>query len=281
MSANRSVQAAQRRRAGPTNDAPIPGRGPQPSINSSQMFSSQAQSQSMSQKSNTSQNLGNQQKTEGLSSVSKMTIPQAITLITLRLGILETKIPTLLESRNNIQIEGHEDMVLVDNNVIQNMSSRLESLEKRSTTSAGTSASGPEINLLKQQFETLKQSIVQSKSATATLVKDNKDLKVQVDNLNRELNETKELLNALQNLTMDNSQKILDMSINMGNDSLNDLDSSMLDNNMLDNNMLDNNMLDNLDKNMIYNEVIGHMENVDISQLHSESNMNELIQTAK
>ena len=37
MSANRSVQAAQRRRAGPPEPA-APGRGPQPSINSSQMF---------------------------------------------------------------------------------------------------------------------------------------------------------------------------------------------------------------------------------------------------
>ena len=37
MSANRSVQAAQRRRAGPPEPA-TPGRGPQPSINSSQMF---------------------------------------------------------------------------------------------------------------------------------------------------------------------------------------------------------------------------------------------------
>ena len=43
MSANRSVQAAQRRRAGPTNSEPgIPGRGPQPSINSAQMFANQA-----------------------------------------------------------------------------------------------------------------------------------------------------------------------------------------------------------------------------------------------
>lgn len=43
MSANRSVQAAQRRRAGPTNAEPaIPGRGPQPSINSAQMFANQS-----------------------------------------------------------------------------------------------------------------------------------------------------------------------------------------------------------------------------------------------
>jgi hypothetical protein len=42
MSSNRSVQAAQRRRAGPTSEPGIPGRGPQPSINSAQMFANQA-----------------------------------------------------------------------------------------------------------------------------------------------------------------------------------------------------------------------------------------------
>jgi hypothetical protein len=36
-----------------------------------------------------------------------------------------------------------------------------------------------------------------------------------MDNLKKELTETKELLAALQNLTMDNSQKILDLT--MGN----------------------------------------------------------------
>jgi hypothetical protein len=38
---------------------------------------------------------------------------------------------------------------------------------------------------------------------------------MQVDNLKKELSETKELLNELQNMTMDNSQKIMDFS--MGN----------------------------------------------------------------
>ena len=41
MSANRSVQAAQRRQT-KTPDPPPPGRGPQPSISSSQMFAAGA-----------------------------------------------------------------------------------------------------------------------------------------------------------------------------------------------------------------------------------------------
>ena len=44
MSQNRAVQAAQRRRAGGPEPA-APGRGPQPSINSSQLFSQGQQGQ--------------------------------------------------------------------------------------------------------------------------------------------------------------------------------------------------------------------------------------------
>jgi hypothetical protein len=156
---------------------------------------------------------------DSLSSVSKMTIAQAITLITLRLGAVETKLINFSglqeggPQQQSVPMDG-QDMVLIDKNVLQSITSRLESLEKRSGSSAG-SASGPEMNLLKQQFETVKQTVVQTKSATTTFVKESKDLKFQVDALKNELSETKELLTALQNLTMDNAQKIMDISANM------------------------------------------------------------------
>lgn len=218
MSANRSVLAAQRRRAGPTNTEPgIPGRGPQPSINSSQMFANQGRQQPGLKQQQQQQ----QTKSEGLSSVSKMTFPQAITLITLRLGAVESKLISMQENglTNNMQMEGQENMVLIDKNIIQSITSRLESLEKRSSTSSG-SASGPEMNLLKQQVETVKQAVIKSNSATSNLAKENKDVKTQIDNLKGELSETKELLQAIQNLTMDNSQKLLNLSMNMSNDEL-------------------------------------------------------------
>jgi hypothetical protein len=227
MSANRSVQAAQRRRAGPTSEPGIPGRGPQPSINSAQLFSNQArtgqgpnmpigrlagQQAEMQQK----QQMQQRPSADSLSSVSKMTIAQAITLITLRLGAVETKLINFSglqeggPQQQSVPMDG-QDMVLIDKNVLQSITSRLESLEKRSGSVAG-SASGPEMNLLKQQFETVKQAVVQTKTATTTVIKESKDLKVQVDALKNELTETKELLNALQNLTMDNTQKIMDLS---------------------------------------------------------------------
>ncbi len=215
MSANRSVQAAQRRRAGPP-EPQMPGRaGPQPSINSSQMFSGQSQSQSQGQ--GRSQNTQVQrsvsqsssgQKGDGINSINKMTVTQAIMLITLRLGAIEKKMMSENMSTMNtsISLEGQENMVLIERAVIESITNRLESLERRSTSTG----SSPELALIKQQMETFRQSIVQTKG---TVSKENKELKIQMDTLKQELTETKELLSALQNLTMDNSQKILAFSL--------------------------------------------------------------------
>jgi len=106
MSVNRSVQAAQRRRAGPTN-APEPPRGPATSINSAQMFASQARagngpnipqgrlaaqqaSRNYAQPPQMQSQMQSQQMQQSQDNAfSKMTIAQAITLITLRLGKVE------------------------------------------------------------------------------------------------------------------------------------------------------------------------------------------------
>ena len=215
MSANRSVQAAQRRRAGPTNAEPaIPGRGPQPSINSSKLFNGQPQPQTQQQQQRPGLKQP-QQQPDSLSSINKMTIAQAITLITLRLGSVETKLMNLnnggIGTTTAFQMDGQENMVIIDTSVVESISSRLESLEMRSSTSTSGSASGPEMGLLKQQVETIKQAVMKTNAATTGLVKENKVLKTQVENLKVELSETKELLLALQSLTMDNSQKLLGM----------------------------------------------------------------------
>jgi hypothetical protein len=195
MSSNRSVQAAQRRRAGPT-DTGVPRKSPQPSINSSQMFSGQPQGRLQQQQPQ------KQEQPEKLSTVSKMTIPQAITLITLRLGTIESKLINMPEM-HGINSNSND----VDSEMMQTLMLRLESLEKRSGTGIT-----PELNLLKQQFETIKQTVVQTKSSSTTLIKENVLLKSQIENLRKELVETKELLGTLQNLTMHNSQQLLDLS---------------------------------------------------------------------
>ena len=229
MSANRSVQAAQRRQT-KTADPPMPGRGPQPSINSSQMFAAGQQQQRMgpgsgqvsgrlagqnaalAQKQMMDQQQQQQQQQQmqqpgassGLGGINKMTLPQAITLITLRLGKVETQLYNNLSSgagSNAGSMDQDEDHILVDKQVIQSLISRIEALEKKPATSIGGSAN-QDISLLKQQFDTIKPIVVQSKTT-------NNVLKQQIEGLKTELAETKELITALQNLTMDNSNKIL------------------------------------------------------------------------
>jgi len=228
MSVNRSVQAAQRRRAGPPEPTQM-RNGPSTSINSAQLFANQAKpgngpsipvSKMGGQQSNMSRQQYEQQNASMAQSqaqaFSKMTVPQAITLITLRLGKVESMLQNQTLNLNSMTMEGDEngaDMVQIDSNVLESIMSRLEALEKRSSNS-----SGPELTLLKQQVETFKPILTQTKNSTTTIVKEHKDIKSQMDTIRSELEETKELVIALQNLTMDNSQKLL--AISMSSDQL-------------------------------------------------------------
>jgi hypothetical protein len=129
---------------------------------------------------------------------------------------------------------------MVDKNVIQSLLTRIDALEKRPETSSSGSLSqdaSMSLSLVKQQFETIKPVVVQSKNALAAL-------KQQFEQTKTELAETKELLAALQNLTMDNSQKIMalnsvflegqgelndDQLLNDNDDEANDLEDELVD----------------------------------------------------
>jgi predicted nucleic acid-binding Zn-ribbon protein len=165
---------------------------------------------------------------EGLAGISKMTLAQAITLITLRLGKVETQMHHMHHDHDSISnsnmsfasgegAEGMENMVMVDKTLMDSIMSRLESLEKRSPTA--TSGSGADLTLLKQQFDAIKPSIAQNTKIATALTKEQKDHKQQMDALKTELLETKTLLNAIQTLSVDNSQKIFQlMSGEVGNE---------------------------------------------------------------
>ena len=222
MSTSRSVQAAQRRRSGPP-EPQAPGRSiPQPSINSAQMFASQARGgpgpnippgRLAGQQATLQQQQMQQQQQQSIGNINKMTIPQAITLITLRLGSLESKMIELDNTSTGMShVEGHENMILVDAEVIHSITSRLNDLENRPTTTT-TSSSLPSADtvLLKQQVDSIKLAVTQQKAA---IIKENKELKNQIETLKKELEATKEVLVLLQNITMDNSQKIMNFSLN-------------------------------------------------------------------
>jgi hypothetical protein len=172
--------------------------------------------QQMQQQHQQQQQQDPQQPAAGIAGISKMTLAQAITLITLRLGKVETQLHEIGHQQmgmdmgmgmnnNGLMDENGENMALVDKGLIDSIMSRLESLEKRSPS---TGTSSPDVALLKQQFDGIKMSFAQSTKVSVTLTKEQKENKQQIDTLKSELSETKELLNALQTLTMDNSQKI-------------------------------------------------------------------------
>jgi hypothetical protein len=238
MSANRSVQSAQRRRAGPP-EPQAPGRGgPQPSINSAQMFANQAragpgpnlppgrlaaQQMNMQQMNMQQEQMYNQGPPNvGVASINKMTIPQAITLVTLRLGALETKmmnleahLPQILAGGDNIN-----GMDFAENGIIQSLMERVDNIEKslengdnNQTDNAIASINPTELIAIKNQLETIKQSIIQFKGISATLANDNKGLKAQIEKLRQELGEYKQLLNMLQTTSLENSQKILEFEL--------------------------------------------------------------------
>jgi hypothetical protein len=228
MSQNRAVQAAQRRRAGGPEPAP-PGRGPQPSINSSQMFAQGQQGQGQIRP-GTSGRLAGQQaqlqqqqmqqqmhqqmqepKDQGLASVNRMTLAQAITLITLRLGKVETHL--------HEQDQSHFANPGLDSGIIDVIMSRLEALETQSqsqvsnasvsssvSNSVSNSVTTLEVSTMKQNIDLLKTAIAQSKSTIVGLTNEHRTLKSEVESLKSELA-------ALQGLAMENNQQIMKLSL--------------------------------------------------------------------
>lgn len=240
MSANRSVQAAQRRRAAPSNEQGMSGRGPQPSINSAQMFANQVRpgpgpnippgrlAGQQAVKQQQQQYSQPAQPNDKLSSVSKMTISQAITLITLRLGAIESKLLNTATDSGSIDID-----------FFQSILSRLNDLEKDKSTNPNSSStlvssnSNSDLTLLTQQLELVKQSVTQIKNSTITLVKENASLKNQTENLKREHSDMMNLLTNLQTMTTYNTDQIIELKTEQNNlflEETNNLDLSNIDN---------------------------------------------------
>ena len=267
MSQNRAVQAAQRRRAGGPEPA-APGRGPQPSINSSQLFSQSQQQGQQGQgqmRPGTNGRLAGQQaqlqqqqmqqqmkqqmsepRDQGLASVNRMTLAQAITLITLRLG----KVETHLHEHENSQMSGSG----LDSGIIDVIMSRLETLESQghsqnpvtNTNNTNSANSSLEVTALKQNFDVLKTAISYSKSSLTALTNEHKALKQEVEYLKSELA-------SLQGLTMENNQQIMKLSLAVDLDGDADLN---LEEDGLEDLSNDNNDNDNTSDND-NNEIVG------------------------
>ena len=132
------------RRTAPTAGRQQQQRTPQPSIKSSQVFAPQpTREQTQYQQMNAKKQLQQQQmknyqqdyneeysEKQNVTGITKMTIAQAITLITLRLGSVETK---LMNSDFGSNVNNH-----IDEETLVNVSNRLDSLESKINLSSSS-----------------------------------------------------------------------------------------------------------------------------------------------
>ena len=119
MSSNRSISGARQRRAG--EPVPTVGQRSNTSIGGQQIFAKQQQLQRpSSQQLPPVQEMENQMET-------KISIPKAFTLVTLRLGRLEQYIQQLQEEGAFVTKVGETE---VDDVIMRNIIGRLETLEK-------------------------------------------------------------------------------------------------------------------------------------------------------
>jgi hypothetical protein len=197
------------RRTAPTAGRQQQQRTPQPSIKSSQVFAPQpTREQTQYQQMNAKKQLQQQQmknyqqdyneeysEKQNVTGITKMTIAQAITLITLRLGSVETK---LMNSDFGSNVNNN-----IDEETLVNVSNRLDSLESKINLSSSSD--------YKQQIDHLTQAIIQSKNFSNTLMKENKELKTQFTNLKKEMTDVKQLIENVKNIAMSNENKIFQM----------------------------------------------------------------------
>ena len=213
MSQNRSVAAAQRRRAAPQQDYNAPQRSPATSIASATNFQYQQQQQQQMSGKMAGQYAAVQQKqylnpppqdmnpntnkellqTNG---VAKMTIPQAITLITLRLGRIENKLQdmefqNLGQNGSTTDNNGLENS-LGNNDALVGFNDRLKKLEE----------SFGEFPQMKQQLEVYKPGIVSIKNMSTSNSKEITLLKTQLIALQTETKSIQSRMNELQTFSI-------------------------------------------------------------------------------
>ena len=146
----------------------------------------------------------------------KLSVSDAIALITLRLGRVETIVSNLPnEPRGDGEGAGQmydENMRMVDQNVFNSIVSRLDTLEKNQKL------------LIEKQKAVAATPVVQNAAASApvkqmvqeTIIKDVSDEKIEpiresVDLLKDEISELKNLLMKLQSFTMETNKKLTDI----------------------------------------------------------------------
>ena len=155
----------------------------------------------------------------------RLSISDAIALITLRLGRVENLIQNMpVDSPNGSgSFEQDENMRMIDVTVFENIVSRLDNLEKGQKTVSDTQSKQHQQQLqqhtqYQQQLNSLKLN--PSSSSSSTTIIDTKSeeniskLNDSVDVLKAEVVQVKDLLLKLQSFTMETNQKLSDIVFN-------------------------------------------------------------------
>lgn len=172
----------------------MPKQPPQTSIRSAQAFNHQQMQPSRTQ-------YEEEDLSEQVQKKSPMTIQKAITLITLRLGAIETKLLNNPSMGSNQEYLGES---LGDEDRDQ-IFERLNTLETKIFNSNSVD--------YKQSIELLTQSIAQLRSTHSAILKENKELKNSISNLKNELLSLKSNSQSMQQSITEHHMKILELSL--------------------------------------------------------------------
>ena len=205
---SRSLAAARARRAG-DNAPPVSGNRPGTSVGSAAAFSNmtpqpanirvakQPMPPSPPQQKQQSAAFKQIQQSQNGLPFTKLSISDAIGLITLRLGrveqwVIETEHDA--EDKDNSGGSIPENSTIIDNSVFSSILNRLESVEKRETTTTGSSISSEEITKLTTELSTLNERFNrvcdEANKQTLTISKHTE----QLFKFEREFVETKDIL---------------------------------------------------------------------------------------
>ena len=211
MSSARSNAGARNRRAGGAETAPMAQQNMRPG-SSQQQQQQQQQSQQQPQMN------------------PRLSISDAIALITLRLGRVENLIQNMpVDSPNGagLDFQQDENMRMIDVTVFENIVSRLDNLEKGQKTVSDKQTQQQQQQLqqhtqYQQQLNSIKLSTAtqSSSSSSSSLIIDTKSeeniskLNDSVDVLKAEIVQVKDLLLKLQSFTMETNQKLSDIVFN-------------------------------------------------------------------
>jgi len=205
MSSSRSIAAARQKRAGePSNNVNTNSSRPVTSISSQAVFAQQQQQQQQQQPrqqqinpkyNQINTNAGRQQRS-GISQnqqqipsasaqqkqLTKISLPDAIGLITLRLGKLEKFIQESMEdgsfsfmsgNNNNNDYESN-NMKLVSDEVFENITTRLENLEKKNNNKANNN-SNDQILKVNKDIKDIKDSINNLNTKVSSFINETQD----------------------------------------------------------------------------------------------------------